>query len=72
MDITLQDIQILKNIIDASSQRGLFKGAELKVVGDIYNKLQHVLEKAKPVDTSTNENVENNTSQENNETVKSV
>tara|TARA_B100001093_G_C26239697_1_gene763827 strand:- start:63 stop:272 length:210 start_codon:yes stop_codon:yes gene_type:complete len=69
MDITLQDIQILKNIIDASSQRGLFKGAELKVVGDIYNKLQIVLEKAKQVDTSTKENSENS---ENSENVKSV
>jgi hypothetical protein len=59
MEITLQDIQILKNIIDASSQRGLFKGAELKVVGDVYNKLQAVLEKAQSVDKPVSENVEN-------------
>lgn len=59
MDITLQDIQILKNIIDASSQRGLFKGADLKVVGDVYNKLQAVLEKAQSLDKTVSENVEN-------------
>lgn len=38
-DITLADLEIVKNIIDVASQRGAFKASELKDVGEAYNKL---------------------------------
>lgn len=39
-ELTVQDLQALKQIIDVSTQRGAFKGNELMSVGQVYNKLE--------------------------------
>lgn len=42
-DITLADLEIVKNIIDVASQRGAFKASELQNVGEAYNKLNNFI-----------------------------
>lgn len=42
-DLTVQDLQALKNIIDVASGRGAFKPNEMVVVGQTYNKLEQFL-----------------------------
>jgi hypothetical protein len=42
--ITIQDLDMLKNIIDLASSRGAFRAAEMKDVGEVYNKLAAFLE----------------------------
>ena len=42
-DLTLQDLQALKSIIDVASQRGAFKPNEMMTVGQTYNKLEQFL-----------------------------
>lgn len=43
-DLTLQDLQSLKNIIDVASQRGAFKPNEMMTVGATYTKLEQFLQ----------------------------
>ena len=50
-DLTVQDLQNLKSIIDVASQRGAFKPGEMITVGQTYAKLEQFLEavaKAQP------------------------
>ena len=50
-DLTVQDLQNLKSIIDVASQRGAFKPSEMMTVGQTYAKLEQFLEavaKAQP------------------------
>ena len=42
-DLTVQDLQNLKNIIDVASQRGAFKPNEMMTVGQVYTKLESFL-----------------------------
>jgi hypothetical protein len=42
-DLTVQDLQSLKAIIDVASQRGAFKPNEMMTVGQVYNKLEEFL-----------------------------
>lgn len=42
-DLTVQDLQALKNIIDVASQRGAFKPNEMMTVGQTYAKLEQFL-----------------------------
>ena len=42
--ISLQDLQTLLQIVDLSSQRGAFRGAELTQVGAIFDKLNTFLQ----------------------------
>jgi hypothetical protein len=43
-DLTVQDLNALKSIIDVASQRGAFKPNEMVTVGQAYNKLETFLE----------------------------
>jgi len=43
-DLTVQDLNNLKNIIDVASQRGAFKPNEMMTVGQTYSKLEMFLE----------------------------
>lgn len=50
-DLTVQDLQNIKSIIDVASQRGAFKPGEMMTVGQTYSKLELFLEavaKAQP------------------------
>ena len=42
-DLTVQDLQALKSIIDVASQRGAFKPNEMMTVGQTYIKLEQFL-----------------------------
>lgn len=42
-DLTVQDLQSLKAIIDVASQRGAFKPNEMMTVGQVYTKLEEFL-----------------------------
>ena len=42
-DLTVQDLQALKSIIDVASQRGAFKHNEMMTVGQTYGKLETFL-----------------------------
>ena len=43
-DLTVQDLSMLRSIIDLAAQRGAFKPAEMAAVGAVYNKLNGFLE----------------------------
>lgn len=43
-EITLQDLQLLKQIIDICSSRAVFKPNEMAAVGTVYNKLDSFLQ----------------------------
>ena len=43
MDLTIQDLAIMKQIIDIASERSAFKPAEMAAVGTVYTKLDHFL-----------------------------
>jgi hypothetical protein len=38
-NITVADLNLIKNIIDLASTRGAFRAAEMKQVGEVYEKL---------------------------------
>jgi len=43
-NITIADLNLLKNIIDLASTRGAFRAGEMKEIGEVYNKLSLFLE----------------------------
>jgi hypothetical protein len=57
--ITVADLDTIKNIIDLACTRGAFRGAELTQVGVVYDKLsaflQAVIEQAKAQEASNAE-----------------
>ena len=56
--ITISDIDTIKNIINLAATRGAFRGEELSQVGVVYDKLtaflEAVIEQAKAQEASTN------------------
>mgnify|MGYP001626845996 FL=1 len=42
-DLSIQDLTIMKGIIDVASERGSFKPGEMAAVGTVYNKLEAFL-----------------------------
>jgi hypothetical protein len=42
--ITVQDLDALRNVIDLASTRGAFRASEMADVGMLYNKLSQFLE----------------------------
>ena len=57
--ITIADLDMIKNIIDLASTRGAFRAAEMKQVGEVYDKLTAFLaavvaqaQAQEPADTS--------------------
>ena len=53
--VNLTDLQLLVQIVDLASTRGAFRGAELKQVGTVYDKVSQFLEYV----ASQQENAEN-------------
>ena len=43
-NITVADLNLIKNIIDLASTRGAFRAAEMKQIGEVYDKLAVFLE----------------------------
>lgn len=54
VDLTVNDLAMMKNIIDISAQRGAFKPAEMAAVGGVYNKLSAFLESVSKQGTKEN------------------
>ncbi len=44
VELTVQDLGVLRSIIDVASQRGAFKANELEAVGKTFNKLDTFLQ----------------------------
>ena len=44
VDLNVQDLNMLRSIIDLAAQRGAFKPAEMAAIGGVYNKLNGFLE----------------------------
>jgi hypothetical protein len=47
-ELTINDLNAVKTIIDVATSRGAFKAAEMESVGKIYNKLNTFLESVAP------------------------
>mgnify|MGYP001185322020 CR=1 FL=1 len=47
VELSVEDIQTIVNIIDVGSQRGAFRGPELKGIGGFYEKLQELINPSK-------------------------
>jgi hypothetical protein len=47
-ELTVQDLQNLRAIIDVASQRGAFRAAEMSAVGAAFNKLDNFLNAVAP------------------------
>lgn len=47
-ELTVQDLQNLRAIIDVASQRGAFKAVEMSAVGAAFNKLDNFLNTVAP------------------------
>jgi hypothetical protein len=43
-NITVADLNLLKNIIDLASTRGAFQASEMRQIGEVYEKLTLFLE----------------------------
>lgn len=43
-NITIADLNTIKNIIDLASTRGAFRAAEMQEIGEIYNRLAQFLD----------------------------
>lgn len=43
-EITITDLNLLKDIVDLASTRGAFRAAEMKEIGEVYNKLTSFLD----------------------------
>ena len=43
-NITIADLNTIKNIIDLASTRGAFRAAEMQEIGEIYNRLIQFLD----------------------------
>jgi hypothetical protein len=44
VELNLNDLVMLRNVVDIASQRGAFRAQELEAVGKVYNKLSAFLE----------------------------
>jgi hypothetical protein len=47
-ELTINDLNAVRTIIDVASSRGAFKANELEAVGKVYNKLNTFLESVAP------------------------
>ena len=58
VELTVQDLGVIRSVIDVASQRGAFKANEMEAVGKTYNKLDTFLQqvaKAEEEAKKTNE-----------------
>ena len=50
VELTVQDLGVIRSIIDVATQRGAFEANELQAVGTTYNKLDSFLTQVKAAD----------------------
>lgn len=59
----LTDLQVVVQIIDLATEKGVFKGADLKPVGEVRERIiEFIKANAKPVEGTTEEGVASNES----------
>jgi hypothetical protein len=58
--LNINDLQLIKNIIDLASSRGSFRASEMQIVGEVYNRLSAFLDTTNGTD---NDNVSQATNQ---------
>jgi len=51
-EITIQDLKVIASVIELASNKGLFKGSDLTVVGKIFDKIKDAV----TTSSVTNEN----------------
>ena len=54
VDLTVQDLNTLRTVIDIATQRGAFKTNELQAVGTTYNKLDMFLQQVQKAQQEAN------------------
>jgi hypothetical protein len=54
--LTIADLASIQSLLDTACARGTFKGSEMRMVGDIYDKLAAFLEAAKQTAQATEQN----------------
>jgi hypothetical protein len=59
--ITIADLDLLKSIVDLASERGAFRAAEMKEIGEVYDKLTRFLEAVVAQAKAQEESKANNT-----------
>jgi hypothetical protein len=60
-EITIADLNLLKDIVDLASTRGAFRAAEMKEIGEVYNKLTSFLDAVVAQAKAQEESEANNT-----------
>jgi hypothetical protein len=60
-EITIADLNLLKDIVDLASTRGAFRAAEMKEIGEVYNKLTNFLDAVVAQAKAQEESEANNT-----------
>lgn len=58
VELTVQDLGVIRSIIDVASQRGAFKANELEAVGKTFNKLDNFLQTVQKAEAEANEQKE--------------
>lgn len=68
VNITLNDLLLVRNIINVASRRGAFSAEEFSTIGTVYNKVDGFLKVhlKKMQDEETGENVDSNTTESEN------
>jgi hypothetical protein len=56
VELTIQDLAVIRSIIDTASTRGAFKANELEVVGKTFNKLDGFLNSVQQANEAEGEN----------------
>ena len=56
VELTVQDLAVIRSIIDTASSRGAFKANELEVVGKTFNKLDTFLNSIQEANAAEGEN----------------
>ena len=64
VDITPNDLMVIRQVFDASSQAGIFKAADLSTVGFVYDKVKAIVE---GIIAAAKADEENNNSEESKE-----
>ena len=56
--LVLQDLKVAAGAIELGAQRGAFRANEMKIIGDVYDKLTTFIKSAEPPAPATDETTE--------------
>lgn len=59
IELTIQDLAVIRSVIDAATRGGVFAAKDLKIVGEVHDKVHTIVEdfveKNKPEETTESE-----------------